>query len=912
MIRGFRLPTRLVELVSRLYPRSCRDELVDDLVAAYDREHERTLRTRGRRAALLLWSRTVGGILLDAMRERCLGRDPVRPNRGSGRPPTGPLRHVVRDVRLSIRLWRRAPAHALVAVTSLALAVGVNVAVLDLLGTLFFDAPAVDDPGSVVTVMGSRDGESLVSGILFSIQDVSDLREASRTLEEIAVERPLWALVSDPAGSRELRGAAVSANYFSLLGVEPARGRFFRPEEDKVPGRDAVAVISHELWQRHFGATEDVVGREVTLNGRRFTIVGVGPPDFSGLFVTEKHHLWVPSVTGVTDEPAARLLDREERVFDLVARVAPGRSLEAVAGEVGGLTSRLLAASPGVDGAEASVQALVLPIGGAYPGTRERVGWTLALGLGIAGGLLLATCLNLAGLLLARNTARRREFALRRALGASRGTLGIQLLVESLVLAAGTGALAVPGALLGQDLVESWYAYWLPGLDLRFDPSALLAVFAVTLGATVGLGALPAWRGSRVDIVGDLKGTGGSVPGRGSPGSASGDALESRGQRAFVVAQIALSLMLLSGAAVMSSSMTAILGAGGSDPESVLHYRLRPGRAGYDAARARAWQDQVLRRVSRLPGVRSAALAEVGPSRGWCCPIAVSAPGRGGSGPEARLLVDNNAVTPGFLDTLGIPLLRGRGFRDSDDAGARRVAIVNEALARRLWPTGEALGGILEADGETHELIGIVANTHASRPREGPIPYVYFAYRQRDLVGARLYVRVDGPTAPLLQTVRREVAALDPDVHIGQEGTLAERIALAYPAERVLLGLLRASAVMALLLGALGLYGQLSLSVGRRRRDIGIRLALGATSRHVLSGEILRGLRLVTGGLALGFLGTWAQGRLLEAYVHGVDAREPALLLGAAALLLCVAVAAAWLPARRAARQDPMEPLRTA
>jgi len=520
--------------------------------------------------------------------------------------------------------------------------------------------------------------------------------------------------------------------------------------------------------------------------------------------------------------------------------------------------------------------------------------------LAVAGALLLITCLNLAGLLLARNVGRQHEFATRRAIGATRGSLVAQLLTEALVLAGAAGVVGVASAAWSQRLLESWYAYALPGLRLQLDSGSLFLLLAFIVGSAVALGLVPAWSVSR-------QGMGGVLHGARGDGARAGLA-STRALSTLVVGQVALSLMLLMGAAVMLQTVENILAAAGGDPDGVVHYRLRPSRVGYTPDNARVYQERLLTDVGAIPGVRSVALARVGPDPGWCCPIPVRLPGDVPDG--TRLMVDNNHVTPEFFDTLQIPILRGRGLRDADGPGAPRVAIVNEALAARLWPAQQALGKRLVAGENEYEVIGVAPNLIAVPAGQSPHPYVWLAYWQGDLVDARLYARVAGAGAAMVQEVRAGIVAIDPAVHIGQETTLAERTRLSMASEQVLLGVLRTCAVVAMLLTALGLYGQLSLSVGQRRREIGVRMALGASRAGVARREIHRALATVGIGLAAGLVATWGQAQLLRAYATGVAALDASLLAASCLLLLAIAAVAAFLPARRAARVDPMCALR--
>jgi putative ABC transport system permease protein len=369
-----------------------------------------------------------------------------------------------------------------------------------------------------------------------------------------------------------------------------------------------------------------------------------------------------------------------------------------------------------------------------------------------------------------------------------------------------------------------------------------------------------------------------------------------------------VAMMLVAAAVVMTRSMTMALSSAGAQPESILHYRLRPSRAGYDAALAARYQREVLDRAGAVAGVTNVALAAVGPDRGWCCPVEVS---RTGADAGLSVRIDNNHVTPAFFDVLKIPIVAGRAFRDGDTASTPPVAIVSQALADRLWPDTNPIGRFLRAENRDYEVVGIAGDVHPSRPGEGPVPYVYFAYWQLRAVDARLFVAYRGAAGSISRRVRDVLSEAGPDVHVGQIGTLAERVMLAHASQRALMELLRSAALAALVLCALGVYGQLSTAVSLRRREHAIRSALGASAGQVRSGVIVDGLRIVAMGLAAGVPGSWAAGRLLAGQVYGASAMDPRVLALAAVVVLAIGMAAVIVPARRAAAADPTTVLRT-
>lgn len=876
-----RLAYRIYRALLLAYPRAFRRDHADDAAETFAELHRETLGWRPRAA---LWLRTLGHVPADGLRERVREWDPPR-------RPGVVLRRMARDARTGVRQWRRTPAHVAVATVSLALGVGVNVAVVNLMQTVFRQPPAAADPDRLAVVGVARNGRI---DWTFSPDDARALANETSTFTALAAERFGWVWLTGGGEPVELQGSLVSFAYFDVLGLTPAAGRLFHAADASTTGGHTVVVISHALWVSRFGMDRAVVGRVMEVNGQRARIAGVAPEGFRGLYAGRAYDLWMPhDLRDVRGTGETYALLRSGGQFELVGRLASGRQLDEARAEIATLLARR------VPPEEPAPRVVVQTPRGAHPDARGVLLATPRLALGAAAALLLLTCLNLGGLLLSRNLARRRELAVRLALGGTRAGLVLQLCAETAVVAAAAGTVGLMAAAWVQQLIARWYAYNLPGLTLTLEPIVVGLTLLLAAAAAVAFSIVPAWLTSRASPMAGLRAQAAAetLSGRGA-----------RGRQLLLVVQVALSLMLVAAAAVMSRSLTMALASAGAHPEEVLHYRLRPSRAGYDEAAGRRYHDDLLDRVRRVPGVVDVALARVGTDRGWCCPLRMSP----ADDPGLVLpRVDNNHVTPAFFAALGIELVAGRAFDAGDRPGSTPVVIVSRALSRRFWPEATPLGRRLRAGDLEYEVVGVAADVHAGDVGAAPVPYAYFAFGQIGQADARLLVRVSSGARSVARDVIAAVVAAGPDVHVGQIGTLAERSALIHAPQRAMSFLLRGCAIAALLLSALGLYAQLSIAVARRRRESAIRLALGAPASAITRRVVWEGLRIVAAGLIIGLAGAWAQAPLLESFLFGVRPAEPVFVLAATLLLIAVGLVAAAVPACRASRIDPVKLLRS-
>jgi predicted permease len=790
-----------------------------------------------------------------------------------------------------VRRLAQAPLFTVLAVLTLAPGIGAHVAIFSLVNALFLRPLPVPDAGRVVGVYQTREGDGFFP---LSLPDYADARSSTRVFSALASHYPTAPLqLAGVDGSTEINGSVVSGNYFSVLGVQPEVGRFFLPD-DEAPGARPVAVVSHKLWRSRFGSRSDVAGQVLTINNVQATVVGVAPARFEGVLLGIPSDVWLPNSLA----PAGyRWCDTQSRGctwVSLIGRLAPGRTLEQAQAEMSALGRGLAAAHPETN---KGLGLRATPLRGVHPSARPD---TLRLAALLLAGVTLVvavSCANLGSLLLLRGLTRRREIALRLALGASRRQIVSQLAAEAVLLALlGGAAGAVLGSWLGR-VAALLYPSDVP-LDLGLDLRALAYAFALALATGLIAGLVPALQMTRPSLVTALKEDAAASPGR------------PRLLGALIVVQVALSFVLITSTGLLARSASHAGRGGGIAADGVVTLRLRPRLIDATPQQGQAFSREALRRLAGLPGVQSVSLGVViPPFQGDA--VHVSLPGQP-SGPEAPTATAG-WIAPRLFATLGVPVLRGRDFNDHDTAGAAPVAIVNQTLSRRLWPDREALGRSLMIDGTAHEVVGLVPDLGTRTSLEPPAAQVYLPYWQNgELIDARLSIRAAGDPAALLPALRRELHGIDPRVPVTEAETLAETLGKVYAPVRVAGSVLGCAAGLALLLSTVGLYGLLSLAVAWRTRDIGVRLALGASRRQATSWVLRDAARLVAIALVLGLGAAVAAGRFLAHDLYGVSPRDP-LIFGAALVLLALTASlASWLPARRASRIDPLKAIRQA
>jgi len=825
------------------------------------------------------------------------------------------LDSVVQDLRHGLRLARSSPALVSTAVASLALGIGATVSMFTIVNAVLLRPVPVDSPEELVLLYtGTEESPYRV----FSYPDFLDYREGTDAFRGLAAFGEIQVSLAAEGSPQEIRGVIASGNFFEVLGVGAALGRVFTAEDDRNPGEHPVAVLSHALWEGRFGADSEIVGREIAINGRPYVVLGIAPRGFRGPLTLESFDLYVPMMmqaqvrpprAGFSGEMDPDLLERRSNSWlSAVGRLAPGLGLEQAEASMRSISARLDKEHPETNrGERASLYPLTKIDPRAYPVLRSIA----ALLMGVSLLVLLVATANVVSLLLVRAVARRREIAVRLSLGGSRARLVRQLLTESLSLALLGGALGL--------LASSWLLHGLSrlvpaigifsfSLDFEVDGRVLAFTVLASLLAAVLVGIAPALEGSRYDLVSALRGA--------SDASRPG-ASRFSGRNALVLAQIAFSIVLLIGAALFVSSFrrsSAI--SPGFAADEILTAQLRVELLRYTEPRARAFYREVVERATSLPGVEAVSLARTVPLAGAGRRTALRVEGseRLDSGGE-ELQVSTNVVGLDYFRTMGIALLGGRDFAPSDVEGSQPVVIANETFVARYFPAGEALGkrvhldGRAEEEGAWREIVGIVRDSKYRTLGEEPTPYLYQPLAQQHETGVTLLVRGADPER-FLSGVQEILRDMEPHIPLSQVQPLDALLESSLFPARMGARLLSASAILAGILAAVGLYGVVSFAVSMRTRELGIRVALGARPEALTRLVVGEGSRLVVAGVLLGSLLALAATRLVSSFLHGVNPTEPRIFLGAGALLAAVMLATAYVPARRAAGADPLVALR--
>jgi predicted permease len=805
---------------------------------------------------------------------------------------------LLKDLRFATRSLRKQPAFTVTVIATLALAIGASTAIFSVVEATLLQTFPFRDAERLAFLQGVAGPQRAVRG--GSLIEVQDWGRLTRTFESVSVYDETSLNLRTADGTERVEAEMVSASYFPMLGATAQRGRVFSAVEDSVPDANPVVVISDGMWRTRFGGDPEIVGRMLTLNDRPFTVVGVMRPGFKGIsFDTD---VWFPSMMARADGAPQDMTQRGSRWLGAVGRLRDGVTLEQAQRDMDRVAAQLARDFPETN-SDRGVQLLTLRDG--YLGTTR----TLVLALfGAVGLFLLIACANVVGLQLVRAAGRRQEIALRMAIGANRGRLVQQLVVEGL-------ALAVAGVVVGL-AVANWGLAGLTALapdgvlPTYAQPSIDLAAFgfalAVALACGVLCGIVPALRASRLELAGALK----EGSGR---GSATGFGARHRvsGQQLLVVGETALALVLLVGAGLMVRSLQRQLAVDpGFDPAGVLRARLVLPQQ-YTPERRLQVIEQLRTRLGAIPSVRAVAVGSDLPLGGSSSAAFIFVPDV-----NDRFRYYHHFVAPDYFAALGIRLVRGRAFTAADRDSAPAVAMINEATARRIWRGADPVGrrvryGSPDADEVT--IVGVVADVRfrdLTTPLATSEPDVYFPIAQVPPRGLQIALRSTLPPEQLAPAVRREVAAIDASIPLFAVRPMEELLAQQTATGRFGSAVLTAFGLAALVLAAVGLYGVLAFVVSLRRREIGIRLALGATSGRVLEGVIGQGTALAAVGLVIGLAAALFSTRVIESQLFGIGARDPLVFVGAAVTLLLVAVAASWVPALRAARVDPQVALR--
>ena len=816
------------------------------------------------------------------------------------------MNSVWQDVRYSLRSLIRTPVFSAAAMLSLGLGVGANTSIFTLINTLFLKPLPVEQPVRLVAVntLDSKNTTQFGNILPLSYPNLLDLRESRQTVDGLAgYSAPLGLAMSTDGEPEPVFGQLVTGNYFDVLGVRPAAGRFFAPEEDRAPGTHPVAIVNHRLWQRRFGGRPDIVGRTVRLNAIDFTIVGVAPNGFMGVTVLFGPDLWLPAMTTplvAPRESAAWLTDRSALSFNGVARLASGATIAQARAQLSTLAQGLEKTYPN-ENTGRRISVLPLTEATIFPGMRQGLLLGGAVLMGVVGLVLLIACSNVANLLLARASNRRQEIAIRLALGARRRRLVRQLLTESVLLAIGGGALGFLFGIWGRDLLWSYRPMPNNFVDLTIDSSVV--AFGVSISLVTGLlfGIVPALHATRSSVSNTLKNT-----------HASGSSGGAKMRHALVAGQMALSLVALAAAALFLRSIQAAYAIDpGFDASKIAVVAVSPQQARYDRPRTEQLYRDVREKLSSVPGVESVSWAANAPL--WAKLYRhISIEGRPQSDGTNSVLTLINIVDTGYFRTLGVALRSGRDFGLEDRVESRPVAIVNETMASKSWPGGDAVGRHVQLDGEAmaREIVGVVKTTKYQTLGEAPQPCLFVPLSQRYSDAMVLYVRTIGAADGVLATMQREVRALAPDVPLTMASSVPSLLGQSLWMVKFGVGLLAAFGVLALGLASVGIYGVIAYSVAQRAREMGLRIALGADASAVQRLVFRQAMMLVAGGLVVGLAGALLLGRAMTSLLYGVSGSDAASLTAASLLLLLVAAAASYLPARRASRIDPAISLR--
>ena len=798
------------------------------------------------------------------------------------------------DIRFGFRQLRKSPAFTLAAILTLALGIGANATIFTWLSALVINPVAGVDSHGLESIRwyAPEGGQRVVSWL-----DYLDIRKRNHTLKELAVWSASPVSLGEGTQPQRLWSMPVSANYFNMLGVKTALGRTFLPEEDENPGGHAVVVLSHDLWRTKFGGDPQIVGRQILLNKRNFTVIGVTPEAFVGSVLGLRFDMWIP--VSMIDAVASDniLAKRGVSWLQTQARLNPGVDKRSAAADLTAISAQLAHEFNHTDKFNRAEAVSIWKDGGG-----SVLGPVMMLLMAVVGVVLLIACANVANLLLARAAGRRKEIAIRLALGVGRGRLIRQLLVENAMLALGGLAAALAALPVTMGSLQGFApSSDLPvGVTIKSDWSVVLFTIAIAAVATLLFGLVPALRASRPNVVAAIKDeSGGST----SPKKA-------WLRNSLVIAQVALSLVLLVSAGLFLKTLHRATSADpGFDPRNVLVAGIDLQPNGYDAARAANVIREMTEKLSALPGVTAVSTIRA-------VPLGLS--GTSSSRFEAEgyvpakneeMLANTNIVGPDYFHTVNTPLIEGREFTPSDNAGAQQVAIVNQTFARRYLPRG-AVGRRIRIQGAWQVVAGVVRDSKFYTLDEKPSPWVYRPFAQDFASQVNFLVRTMGDPQTYARPVEDSIHQIDATLPVFGVRPLASAISASYFGQRIGGAFLGFFGAVALALAAIGLYGVLAYTVAQRSREVGIRVALGAGRGNVLNLILSQGLRLTLVGLAIGLGIALAVTRLMRAMLLDVSPTDLQTLVGVSALLAVVALAASFFPAYRATRIDPILAIR--
>ncbi len=809
---------------------------------------------------------------------------------------------LVLDLRYAVRVLAKSPGFTAVAVLSLALGIGANTAIFSLTYAVLMRPLQVDDPDRLVAVFTRYKGGGPYGRS--SYPDYRDFRDRNDVFSRLAAHTMAPVSLSSENSAQIVLGKVVTANYFSVLGIDAAGGRMFLPEEGYPSRARDVCVISDGLWKRRFGGDPAVVGRNLVVNGSQTTVVGIAPEGFRGTWAALEIDIWTPM--SMLERMVPYGVDMERRGnewLDIIGRLKPGVTLSQASSRMQDISNRLAEEHPGNRNKRSVVVGFHEDRIPKVSGAADAVHRILVMLLAVVGVVLLIACTNVANTQLARGVSRRREIAVRLAIGAGRGKIVRQLLTESVLLALIGGAAGLLVARWAMDgLLALMPNMLLPvRLELGLDIPVLLFTLAVSVVTGVLFGLFPALQATRPQLISALKEAG---------ALAAGSGFRSRLRHALLTAQVALSLVLLIGVGLFLKSLWNVSSIDpGFNPQGLLRARINVGMQGYDESEGRRFHQTLLEKVREIPGVQSAAWGSLVPLGSMARSRSIFVPGYEVSEGEF-MSFGFNGVGPGYFETIGTPILFGRGFLRSDTADSERVVIVNAALAQRFWPGRNPVGNAMGVGGVEHRIIGVARTGKYRTLGEAPTPYYYLPLEQHYEPSLYLHVRTAGRTSSVVTAMLAEMRTLDPHIPAFDVQTMSDHLRYARFPATLAGALFGVFGALALVLSVVGIYGVISYWVNQRTREIGIRTALGAVRGDVIRMVLRRGLVLTCGGIVCGLLAAAALSRLVARFLYDVDPMSVDMFLGASLVLVLVTLAACYIPARRAAKVDLMTALR--
>ncbi|HET9282823.1 MAG TPA: ABC transporter permease [Candidatus Angelobacter sp.] len=818
------------------------------------------------------------------------------------------MNNLGQDIRFALRGLRKSPAFTLIAILTLALGIGANTAIFTVVNAVFFHSIPVQDPKNLLQIftVDQRKLLGLVGNNNFpnSYPNAVDIQDRAKSFSGITISTFAPVSMTVHGQPDQYFSNLVSGNFFDVLGVHAALGRTFRPEEDREAGAGPVVVLNYGFWQRKFAGDRSVIGRSVLINGQGFTIIGVAPSGFQGTNLIGGPDMWIPMsmhdqiLTGFT-----KVLFNERRFlgFNAFGRLKEGVRTEQAQAELQAIASDLERAFPLANKGRSFTTQPILEssISPNQRGAFQRAG---AMMMTVVGIVLLVACFNIANLLLARAAGRKREMSIRAALGASRGRIITQLLTEAVMLALAGGALGLGLALIGRDVMWRFRPPLLPegSMDLSLDWHVLAFTMLVALGTGIVFGLAPALQSSRPDLVSELKERTGSDLRKGSRFSF---------RNFLIAAQVAVCLIALVGAGLFLLSLrNAQTMDPGFDTHNLAMMSFDLGALNYDAARAREFERRALEAAQNTPGVKAATLANTIPLFNGGFGRTLFREGEDTNNGQSGKVTQVSVISPEYLQTMGIPMVRGQIFDSSVREDSPRVAIVNEAAAKLIWPNEDPIGKRFKffKDNDYTQVIGIVHNSKYNTLGEDPLPYIYSPLVQNPQPSVTLFFRSQGDPRSVLNSVRSQIQSMDHNLPITNAWPIGEVISQSLWAASFGASLLAVFAMIAMALCAVGIYGVVGYTVGQRIREFGIRLALGAQPSDVLLMVLRSSSLILAAGLGVGLVLAFVLARLVTSFLYGVNTNSPLAFLAMALVLAAVGVLASYIPARRAAKVDPM------